>query len=73
MKCLQIAGTSTLAGLPGTLMAHAGMDRSSTMMVSLHSVAHAITDHPFLMVLLAAVVIAGLGLYQWRRDRHRST
>ena len=72
MKRLLIAGAVVLAGLPNPLLAHAGLDRSSTVMVSLHSMAHAINDHPFLVALLAALVIGGLGLYQWKRGRHRS-
>jgi len=72
MRCVQIAGAVALAGAPGALLAHAGLDRSSTVMVSLHGMAHAVNDHTFLVALLAAVVIGGLGLYQWRRGRHRS-
>lgn len=70
MKHLTIPAIVVLGNLPAPLLAHGGLDHSSALMVFLHSMAHAINDHPILTALLGAAVAVGLVLHH-RHSAHR--
>jgi len=58
MQSLQLTATAVLTGMSGPVLAHAGLDKSSVTMMALHALAHAINDHPVVLILLMGGVLA---------------
>jgi len=70
MNRLNLLPILALSSLPGALWAHGGLEHASAFMRFIHTLAHAMNDHPVVTALVggAAVFVAGL---QWRRYRRR--
>jgi hypothetical protein len=59
------------AALPATAMAHAGLDQGSAIMLRLHSLAHALIDHPLVLIVLTGALTSAYGLYRWASASRR--
>jgi hypothetical protein len=73
MKRLTIPALLALGSLPTTLLAHGGLDHSSALMVVLHTLAHAINNHPVLAALSGVAVAVGLSLHYRRVARRQAS
>lgn len=72
MQSLQRTAAALLTGTSGPVLAHAGLDKSSATMVALHALAHAINDHPVVVILLMAGLLALGGAITRTYERYRA-
>ncbi len=62
--------TALVGALPTTAMAHAGVEQGSAVMLGLHALAHTVSDHPIILIVLIGALTGAYGLY--RRGQRKS-
>jgi hypothetical protein len=65
--------TALFGALPVTGMAHGGLSQGSAWLLQLHSLAHFLGDHPFIVMALGGVLLGAYTLYRSKNGNHRQS